>query len=71
MKERDWGTGTRAPVSGFPGSREDLLPSHHLLARLGAPCGLVIDDELAGRTFHTEDEAKAALRERLPAREAA
>ena len=30
------------------------------------PRGVRIDDELAGRTFHTEDKGKAALRERLP-----
>ena len=30
------------------------------------PRGLVIDGELAGRTFDTEDKTKAALRERLP-----
>ena len=29
------------------------------------PHGARIDDELAGRIFHTEDEGKAALRERL------
>ena len=35
------------------------------------PRGVRIDDEFAGRTFHTEDEGKAALRERLPTGEAA
>ena len=35
------------------------------------PRGVRIGDELAGRTFHTEDEGKAAWRERLPTGQAA
>ena len=66
----------RALPAGRAGGRIEYVRGRgadfrHIRTVWTLPRGLVIDAETADRTFHTEDEAKAALRECLPASEVA
>ena len=68
---RQWERGPKATSSNrvlAPATSHDWI---HVRKVWALPRGMEIDDDLAEQSFCTEDEVKAALRERLPAREAA